>query len=316
MQPNDIIRLALVDIGALDQEESVTPGVGTDALMTLNMLIDQWSLEHLMVYAVQEIIHELTAGQYVYTIGPGGSAGAAFTGSLAGNVLTVTTLTSGAVSLGQVIAGPGVPPGCTITALGTAFGGSGTNALGTYIVNQAGTVASQALTSSATRPVRINTAMVRIFNTEAGTLDYPVAPLSFDQYSRIGIKSLPGPWPRGVYYEPSEPVGILHYWPNPGQGEMHLFCDQVLSPFQTLFDTVALPPGYQQALRWGLAELLMPSYGKSDQMQIAMVSRYAAQAKAWIKRANQKPQAPVRFDEVLLGGHNKDAGWILSGGFA
>lgn len=315
MQAGDIVRLALVDMGALSQGEPVTPEVGNDALVTLNMLLDQWSLEQLMVYAVDEVIHELTAGQYIYTIGPGGQVGASFTGSLTGNVLTVTALASGALSVGQIIQGTGIPAGCAITSLGTAYGGSGNNALGTYQVSQSGNVASSALTSTAVRPIRINSAMVRIFNSISGTLDYPVGSISFDQYARIGIKTLPGPWPRAVYYQPTEPLGTLSYWPNPGQGEMHLFCSTVLNQFQTLSDTINMPQGFMMAMRWGLAELLMPSYGKSDQVQAQMIMRNAARTKDWIKRNNMKPQSPVNFDDILLNSAQKDAGFILSGGF-
>ena len=315
MQPADIIRLALVDIGALAQGEPLTPDVGNDALITLNMLMDEWSNQHLMVYAIQEVIHELVSGQYQYSIGPGGSVGASFTGSISGNILTVTAMTSGALSVGQVIQGTGFPTAPAITALGTAAGGTGNNGIGTYYLNLSGTFASGALTSYAVRPIRVNSAMVRIFNTVSGTLDYPVEPITQEQYARIGIKTLPGPWPRAVYLQPTEPVSMLNYWPNPGQGEVRLFCDSVLNQFATLNDIINLPQGYQNALRWGLAELLMPGYGKSDQMQVQMIAQFAARSKRWIKASNQKPNYVSGFDSALLTGSRADAGWILSGGY-
>jgi hypothetical protein len=138
--------------------------------------------------------------------------------------------------------------------------------------------------------------------------------ISYDEYQSIGIKTLPGPWPRSVYYQPTEPVGILNFWPNPSQGEMHLYCDQVLNNFTTLYDTVVLPQGYQGALHWCLAELLMPEYGKADAGQIAMVTRQAAKARMYLKRTNQRPQTPAFFDPALQQKARRDAGWILSGG--
>jgi hypothetical protein len=57
-------------------------------------------------------------------------------------------------------------------------------------------------------------------------------------------------------------------------------------------------------------------YGKNSQVQIAMIQSYAAQAKATIKRTNMRPIQTSRYPDSLLVGRAKDAGWILSGGFA
>lgn len=57
-------------------------------------------------------------------------------GSQAGTILTVTTVTSGQFGIGQVLSGTGVLPNTVITALGS---GSGT--AGTYTVSQSSTVA-------------------------------------------------------------------------------------------------------------------------------------------------------------------------------
>jgi hypothetical protein len=63
---------------------------------------------------------------------------AVFTGSISGTALTVGSLTSGAVAIGQAVVGVGVAPGTIIT------GGSGT----AWTVNNSQTVASTSLVSS------------------------------------------------------------------------------------------------------------------------------------------------------------------------
>lgn len=73
-------------------------------------------------------------------VGPGT---AAFTGAIAGTVLTVSAISAGALQVGQALAGTGVTAGTTITALGTGTGGTGT-----YTVSASQTVASGALTTS------------------------------------------------------------------------------------------------------------------------------------------------------------------------
>jgi hypothetical protein len=87
---------------------------------------------------------------------------AAFTGSITGNVLTVTAVTSGALAVGQTLAGGGVLAGTVITTLGTGTGGTGT-----YNLATSQTVASIALTAGATT-VAYDTVTGSIFVT-AGT---------------------------------------------------------------------------------------------------------------------------------------------------
>lgn len=313
-QPLNIITSALRSIGVLASGETPDAATANDCFSLLNEMLDQWSNDHLLVFTQQEVILELTGGQFVYTFGPGGSIGAAFTGSISGAVLTVTAISSGAISVGQSVAGTGITAGTAITSLGTALGGNGANAIGTYNLNLSNTFASGSITSSAPRPLRLNSAFVRVVNSATGTLDYPVAVLAYEEYQSIGIKTLPGPWPRAVYLQPTFPLAILDVWPNPSQGELHLFCDTVLNNFSTLNDTVYLPQGYQGALHWNLAELLMPEFGKSDPAQVQMIIKNAVRGRMLIKRTNQHPQTPAFFDPELLQKARRDAGWILSGG--
>ena len=148
-----------------------------------------------------------------------------------------------------------------------------------------------------------------------GGLDYPVAVLNLEQYEMIGLKTLNGPWPKAVYYEPTETLGNIYLWPNPSQGQMHIFVDQIFSRFTTMFDNINLPQGYNMALRWCLAERLMPMYGKASPTQIQMIMKFAAQGKSTVKRTNMNPAITSTYADALLVGRQKDAGWILSGGF-
>ena len=69
------------------------------------------------------------------------------------------------------------------------------------------------------------------------------------------------------------------------------------------------------ALRWNLAERLMPMYGKVSVTQIGMINAYAAQSKSTLKRTNMKPVMVASFPDALIVGRARDAGWILNGGF-
>jgi hypothetical protein len=56
-------------------------------------------------------------------------------------------------------------------------------------------------------------------------------------------------------------------------------------------------------------------YGKNSATQIALIQAYAAQGKATVKRTNMRPVQVARYPDSLLVGRQRDAGWILSGGF-
>ena len=320
----DIISRALKDIGALEAGETPTPDAATDALDMLNDLLDQWSNEDQIVFNFTEIIFPIIQGQTQYTIGPNPSTqnfiGASFTGSITGNVLTVTGITSGAVAQGQTLSGTGIASGTKIVQFLTGAGGN-VNEQGTYKLNNYQTVASTTITAYYQKPLSINSAFVRINTTSngqpiyGGGLDYPVSVLSLQEYELIGLKTLNGPWPKALYFNPGEDSGNLFVWPNPSQGEMHLFADTVFSRYETITDPVVLPQGYSMALRWCLAERLMPMYGKASPTQIAMITKFAAQGKATLKRTNMGPQQVAQYADALLVGRAKDAGWILSGGF-
>jgi len=319
-QPIDIISRALKDIGALEAGEIPTPEAAQDAYDMLQDMIDQWSNESMMVFYKTEIIFPITPGQINYTVGPTGSIQANFVGSISGNILTITSLNSGGINTNMMLSGTGITPGTMITGFGTGAGGQILEA-GTYTVNISQTVASTTIIGYYKRPLSINSAFVRVNTTSNGVaitgggLDYPVSVLNVEEYEMIGLKSLNGPWPKAVYYQPTEVLGNIFVWPNPAQGEMHLFCDNIFTRNTSMYDVLALPEGYNMALRWCLAERLMPMYGKASPTQIAMIQQYAAQGKSTIKRTNMKPVQLARYDNVLTSTKTRDAGFILHGGF-
>lgn len=323
-KPIDIISRALKDIGALEAGETPTPEAAQDAFEMMNDLIDQWSNENYMVFNVTEIIFPVISGQVQYSLGPSPQTpnfiGASFEGSITGDILTVTSVNSGAVAQGQTLSGAGIAPGTKITLGITGAGGNVIEA-GTYRVNIPQTVAATTITANYQKPLSIDSAFVRI-NTNSngqpivnGGLDYPISVLALQEYQLIGLKTLNGPWPKALYYNPNEESGNLFIWPNPSQGEMHLFANTLFSRYTNLYEDVVLPQGYSMALRWCLAERLMPMYGKASTTQIQMVNAYASQAKATLKRTNMSPLQTAQYSDALLTSRAKDAGWILSGGF-
>jgi hypothetical protein len=320
--PYDILTRALKDIGALEAGESPSADAAQDAFDMLNDLCAQWSNENMMVFYKTEIIFQTVQNTVQYTLGPSGSVGATFTGSISGTTLTVPTdgLTAGAITMGMTLSGTGVTAGTTIVGFNTGAGGN-VNEGGTYTVSKSQTVTSTTISAYYERPLTIESAFVRVAtqqggsNVAGGYLDYPVAILSLEEYESLGIKQLNGPWAKMVYYQPSETLGTLYVFPNPASGELHLFANTIFRTFQNYYETITLPQGFNMAMRWCLAERLMPMYGKASTTQITMINAFAAQSKAIIKRTNMKPPQVARYPDSLLMGKAKDAGFIMDGGF-
>jgi hypothetical protein len=318
--PLDIISRSLKDIGALAAGETPTADESQDALDMLNDMVAQWSNENMMVFYKTEIIFNTVQNTVQYTLGPGGSVGASFTGSISGTTLTVTAITAGAITMGMTLSGTGITAGTTIVAFNTGAGGN-VNEAGTYTVSISQTASSTTISAYYERPLTIESGFVRVATMQGGSniaggyLDYPLAILSVEEYQSLGIKQLNGPWAKMIYYQPSETLGTIYCYPNPAQGQLHLFTQTIFRQFQTLTDTITLPQGYNNALRWCLAERLMPMYGKASQVQIAMISGYSAQAKATVKRTNMRPPQVSRYPDSLMMGKAKDAGFIMDGGF-
>ncbi len=114
--PYDIITRSLKDIGALEAGESPSADAAQDAFDMLNDLCAQWSNENMMVFYKTEIIFQTVQNTVQYTLGPGGSVGATFTGSISGTTLTVPAngVTAGAITMGMTLSGTGITAGTTI----------------------------------------------------------------------------------------------------------------------------------------------------------------------------------------------------------
>jgi hypothetical protein len=84
-------------------------------------------------------------GAYRYTWRISSPANAVFTGSISSTTLTVNSVSTGTIAVGQSVYGVGVTAETVITALGTGTGGAGT-----YTVDVSQTVSARSLNSTAT----------------------------------------------------------------------------------------------------------------------------------------------------------------------
>lgn len=316
MRPTDLIRDALRAIGVAGVGAPISAADTNDAFATLNGLLDQWSIQKLMVAYQNEIVHTLVPNVDRYSIGPTGSIAAQMNASIAAPAtLIVTSVLSGSIVRDMTLGAPTLD-GTRITQFGSGVGGYGPRAVGTYTVNRVQTMAPATIFGLYPRPVSIRSAFVRTNSGGSAALDYPVSVLAAANWQRIGQKNLPGPWPQAAYFQATETNANIWYWPVPSQAnEMHLFADAILTRFDRVEEDLTLPQGYDLALRYGLAELLLVDYGVKDELVIRQIKELAKRGRDLIKASNAVPQEVIAFDSAIVTRGGGNAAWILTGGF-
>lgn len=307
----DIITGALRFCNAYAPGEPLAADDANDALLTLNDLLESLSTDEASVFASSENIFNFTAGQYQYTIG--NYAAGTFSGVVTSGSPTITgvTVPTNMVNRGD-LTGVGIPTGTTILSFNSGLGTV------TMSANATATPGAQQISYSIPgdfkmeRPLRITNAFTRI-TTQGSGLDYPIEIIDKTKYSRIGFKAISAPWPVAVWYNPTWPLGQLYFYQNPsGAGELHLYCDNILTNLASLTTTVVMPQGYNRFLKRKLARDLAPEFGV---VWTAQMERLTKEAEDFVKSLNMIPQEVSRYDSELVQGARADAGWILYGGF-
>lgn len=304
---NDVILGALRFINVYAPGEPLDSSDATDALETLNNLLDSMSTSKQAVFASNENTFTYTPGQYQYTIG--NYEGGTFAGTVTSGSPTITgaSIPSDLI-VNADVTGSGIPAGTTVTAIDTG--------LGTVTMSQNGNSnpGAQQITYTVpgqfkmARPLRITNAFTRISN-----LDYPMDVIDQAKYVNIGYKGIPAPWPIKVWYNPTWPLGTLFFYQAPSASyELHLYSETILTNMESLTSPFSMPQGYTLWLKRSLGRAIAPEYGA---IWTPMREKLYAEAKAAVESLNAMPQPVASYDPELMQNAPTDAGWILYGGF-
>jgi hypothetical protein len=130
------------------------------------------------------------------------------------------------------------------------------------------------------RPVALEYAFTR----DAQGLDRPLRNVSQEDYATITLKNIGETFPWAITNDMAQPLSTLTLYPYP-QAQLTLFLgiQQAFKGFQDLSDPINLPPGYEEALVYSLAEQIAPEY---DRPIPPVVSRTAAMARGRIRSVN------------------------------
>lgn len=145
-------------------------------------------------------------------------------------------------------------------------------------------------------PVRIERASMVLTTNEfggAGPPEYPIFPMTIDEWQTWTLKGQINNWPRRFYYEPSYPLGILHILYVPANtNQIALYLEQNIAAIDALGDALLdFRPGYQDALE---ALLGLRLARRHPEVQVSPELKEAS-AEAWrlIKTNNSRPLAKV-----------------------
>lgn len=137
------------------------------------------------------------------------------------------------------------------------------------------------------RPVRINAAHVSYSG-----ITFPVAIVPSQVWTQPKDRTATSKFAKELYYDGTFPTGNVYLWPIVSSGStLELFSLKPLAQFASLGDTINLPSGYEQALRFGLAGVLAPEYGSALPPEVA-AGAAAAQSAIAAMNASVISQAP------------------------
>lgn len=117
-----------------------------------------------------------------------------------------------------------------------------------------------------------------------GDVDYPLAIISIDQYNWISSKGQTAEVPEYLWYWDTFPNSTITLYPVPSVANtLKLWSKKQLTGFTSLTDVVSLPPGYQEALEFNLAEALAI---ETESQLTPAAAKKAVMLKKMLKRTN------------------------------
>jgi hypothetical protein len=100
------------------------------------------------------------------------------------------------------------------------------------------------LWNATTRPIKIKSAST----VSQIATEHPARILTADQWAAIDDKSRTGVYAEAIFYDNGFPAGNIYVTPRPAAGSMSLWTFEAIPALPSQTGTVALAPGYEQAI--------------------------------------------------------------------
>jgi hypothetical protein len=147
------------------------------------------------------------------------------------------------------------------------------------------TVGPSGTALATTRPVRIE----QVYVVDVNGISYGVDILDEEQWAGIINKSqTTASYPQRVWVQPNmdNVTFYVHPIPSASLGTLHFLDYTPVTGFNTVGDTIDLPPGWEEALASNLALVIAPEF---EVQPSPLVQSMATTSKAAIKRVNGRP---------------------------
>jgi hypothetical protein len=262
---DNIIKYALLNIGAIAQGDTPTSTQVTDAAVYLNLIVKAWHAAGMPLWALKEGYILPVSDTNTITLGPsGGHATLSYVHTQLGGdeatgqtALTVDSITG--ISASDVIGielddgsiqwttVSGAPSGTTVT-VADALTGDAAEDNHVYVY-----------TSKIQRPLKILEAS---FYNEDSQTDTPVEVLTHNEWFELSNKETEGQ-PIQLTYLPNLERGTAYVWPRfqNGDGVIKIWFHRPYEDFDSATDNPDFPQEFYMALVWALSWAIAPSYG-------------------------------------------------------
>lgn len=118
-----------------------------------------------------------------------------------------------------------------------------------------------------------------------GSLSYPLQLVTLAEYNALTLKALSTLIPDTLWYNTTFPNGTVTLYPLPAAVmTLNLWSWKQITSFASLSQTIALPPGYENAMTYNLAVAMAPEYQGANLSPLVL--RNAANSKRKLKRIN------------------------------
>ena len=150
------------------------------------------------------------------------------------------------------------------------------------------------------RPISIVSMFARI-----GSTDYPIAPITDDNYSLIQTKSTLGV-PDFFNYTNGYPLGTINLYPVSSVAyEIHIYSDKQIGDIASLTTNINFPPGWKSAIIYNLGVRLCSEFGQPVSGELFEMAK---QSKAAIRRSIIKSRSKDAFPQQISN-RNVYTGW-------
>lgn len=164
-----------------------------------------------------------------------------------------------------------------------------------YTIGPGGTLGDPA----ATRPVLIESAQLTLpGSAQSNPISIYDKP-KWDAISDKGAQSSALGLPSGVWPEYTYPTIALHFWPIPSNAAgLSLGVWDQLQQFADIYEEIALPPGYEEAIMWNLALEMCPFYDMPA--NYSTIQQMAGEGRLAIQKINAQSLGGALADSQTL----------------